>query len=99
MQDDRTELQHTLLRSFSEANTLQSALNFRRLHERLPNTPGSIVLDHDQDRPLVDAEHLAIRPAGGQIERIAETVACPDVRTIKVVEVAQRRDADFWRER
>src|SRR5437762_170731 len=85
--------------SISQSRRLQAALDLDGFHERLPNTPASIVLDHDQDRPLVDAQHLRVPPAGGQIERVAETVPCPDVRTIQIVEVAQRRDADSWRER
>src|SRR5438552_4934036 len=82
-----------------EARVLQTALDLDGFHESLPNTPASIVLDHDQDGPLVDAQHLGVPPAGGQVERVAETVPCPDVRTIKVVEVAQCRDTDFGRER
>src|SRR6266496_1246546 len=74
---------------------LQTAPNLGAFHKCLPNSPGSVVLDHDQDRSLVDAQHLSVPPAGGQIERVAETVARPDARTELVVEVAQRRQADF----
>ena len=82
-----------------EPRVLQAALNLDGFHKRLPNAPGSIVFDHDQNRPLVDAQHFGVPPAGGEIECVAQPVARPDLRTIMLVEVAQRGDADFWRKR
>src|SRR5262245_33008617 len=83
----------------SESRILQAALDLNGLHKRRPNTPGSMVLDHNQNRSLVDAQHLGIPPAGCQIERVAESVTRPDVRTVTVVKVAQCGDAYFRRER
>src|SRR5688572_17612256 len=55
--------------NLSKSRVLQTTLNLGAFHERLPHTPGPIVLDHNQDRPLVDAQHFRVPPAGGQIER------------------------------
>src|SRR6185437_1368472 len=74
-----------------KASRFQSSLNFRRFHEGLPHFSRSIVLDHDQDRALVNAEHFGVPPVGCRIERVAEAVSRPDVRPMGVVEISQRR--------
>ena len=68
--------------SISNSRRLQAPLDLEGFHKRFPNTPGSIVLNHDQDRPLVDAQHFGVPRGGSQIERVAETVARPDVWTV-----------------
>src|SRR5205823_11356307 len=82
-----------------EPRRRQAALDFRRLHKRPPNTTGAVILDHDENRALIDSEHFRVPPVGGQIESVAESVRRPDIGPKLLVEMPQCRKADFRRER
>jgi hypothetical protein len=83
------------------------------LHD-VPDQLGAVVLDHRDDRALVDAEIVAGDPADtanaaavpqrhvvveARIERIEEAVLAVDVRAVALVHFLRRGDHDLRRER
>src|SRR5207244_8701771 len=82
-----------------ESRRLQAALNLWCFHERLPNASASIVLDHDENRALIDPQNFGVPPVGREVEGVAETVGRPDVLSITIVKMTHRRNGDFRRKR
>src|SRR5688572_25247680 len=83
------------------------------LHD-VPYEPRSIVLDHDQDRPLVDAEVVDVEPAEcgidrahcllarcgeSWVERIEKPVRSEQFYAVRSTHLHECRDCDLGRER
>ena len=70
-------LVRTLQSGTREAEPAQPGLHFGNAHEQLPQQPGAMVLDHDDDRPLVDGQEGVGVPVALLAEGIDESVRAP----------------------
>src|SRR3712207_6669236 len=83
------------------------------LHE-IPQQSRSIILDHEEDRPLVDPEVVAVEPAAPghnpavldptaelvrRIERVEKAVLREEIGPVRPAHVLEGRDRDLRRER
>src|SRR5262245_56102924 len=96
-----------------ENGTLQAATAVRIALHQMPDESAAVVLDHRHDRPLVDAEVVAVDPADvldeltvtqrhvgegeARVHRIEEAVLLIQVLAEAHAEGADRRDHDFRR--
>src|SRR3546814_14541504 len=81
-----------------EAEPAQTGNDLLAAHEQVPQQPGTVILDHHHDRPLVAREVAVGDPALRAVEGIDEAVAAPDPDTPFFVEVSQGRHR-FLRDR
>ena len=54
-------------------------LHFGDRHEQPPQQPGAVILDHDDDRSLIDGQEGVGIPVAALAEGIHEAVASPDL--------------------
>src|SRR6185369_13939752 len=73
----------------NKASSLQTALGFFVLHKTLPDALIAIVLDHDRDRPLINAQYIRGVPSESEVEGITKAVCSPDVESEARVKRAQ----------
>src|SRR5678816_3985144 len=73
-------------RKSNKTRRLQAALDLGNLHKEFPDFLRAVIFQHDQDRPLVDSQDVGIPPVGREIERVAETVAGPDICPELIIE-------------
>src|SRR3546814_12600617 len=66
---------------FSSDLPAQTGNDLLAAHEQVPQQPGTVILDHHHDRPLVDREVAVGDPALRAVEGIDEAVAAPDLRS------------------
>ena len=55
-----------------EAEPLEARLDFGDAHEKLPQKPAAVILDHDDDRTLIDRQIRIGIPVAAFIEGIDE---------------------------
>src|SRR3546814_12442715 len=76
-----------------EAEPAQTGNDLLAAHEQVPQQPGTVILDHHHDRPLVDREVAVGDPALRAVEGIDEAVAAPDLATQFFVEVSRSEES------
>src|SRR5438876_11949778 len=78
--------------STSKPSSLQSADNVGIPPNHAPHEIGAVVLDHRQNRPLIDAEVVDVEPAERRIDGAGLLLASGGERGIEGVEEAERRE-------
>src|SRR5438270_13185125 len=79
----------------------QSAHNVRVLLHLFPHQPASIILNHGDDRSLIDAEVVDVEPAVRVcgIEGVGESIFAIEIRSVPLLHRFDRRDGNFRSER
>src|SRR2546425_1119102 len=80
----------------AEADRIQAPHDIRVLHETIPDRTGAVVFNHDDDGPLVDADHIGAPPVSCQIESVAEAVRSPKLRPVRIPHLVYGRN-DYLR--
>ena len=71
-----------------------------KIEEKPPNILRAIVFDHDDDRPLIDAQFIGVVPtSGADVKGIAKAVGGPNAFAKMTVEIAQGRKTVLGNER
>src|SRR5581483_5639320 len=82
----------------NETGALQAALNDVVLHETAPNPLRPVVLDHDDDRALIDAQLVRADPMRFEIEGVSESIGGPERGPVLIIEVAEGGDGNLGSE-
>src|SRR5439155_17681165 len=82
-----------------KARKLHTPLDFRIFHEETPHSLGAVVLDHNHDGPLIDAQLIRTVPIVSKVESVFKAVSRPDIRPQLGIDVAQSRQTVFGSER
>src|SRR5579862_1972865 len=72
-----------------EAKPAQSRLHFRNAHEQLPQQPGTMILHHDDNGPLIDGDVGVSVPVPLLAESIGKSVTPPELLAMLVKKVTQ----------
>src|SRR3546814_4105853 len=74
-----------------ESETAQPGSHLGAAHEQVPEQTGPVVLDHRDDRALVDGEPCVRIPAFRLAEGVDEAVVAPDAVAHRAKQVADRK--------
>lgn len=79
-----------------EADSIQGGIDFRIRHELLPDQTGAVILDHHDDRRLIQPHVYVLKPIFREIEAVSETVRAPQLPANIAIEMLQRFHGLGW---
>src|SRR5262249_19410348 len=79
----------------NETCPLQPLLDFGVAHKKPPDALGTIILDPNNNRALIDTQFIGVVPLLADVKGVAEAISGPQALATVVIKVTQRGQTVF----